>query len=437
MVKNINQAFPGMSTGDIIDLMRTQGPENRKFDYSLAPQPVDFKEYDQSLLSNLIGQDPLFDVYKNQGLLDPHNIQPYKNDPFRDPTSTEYEKNLLADAQSTYGYTRPQNNQVSFIDKLEEFGNKPTGPLRGASIMDDAYLDAESYITQVAKPGGETRRLTNREKINQDLNSPYDWRRQGARQDIFGSYTSPEDIAKYPDIYGEYKPGFDKSAWPVEPTITERNKQIAETIGHEARHHLLHPVAERYTSQIIGDDDSFPGYYDKEESLNRMLDFQAYNNPGIYSTIYDDMEMPRNLTNRYTDSLSNAADAFTAEMLGGDVNFGITKLTDAKKFGMLRNMLNRQKAGKTIPTNNLHTLQAQTAAQEKAKMAGQVAAAQNASDRQNIQNIQKYTGSSLSDHRMSQPASQRNYTGAGKSGMGRNNPYYADGGIASMFTRRG
>jgi hypothetical protein len=100
-------------------------------------------------------------------------------------------------------------------------------------------------------------------------------------------------------------------------------------------------------------------------------------------------------------------------------------------------MLARKEAGKKYSKRNLEKLQAQTAAQEKARMAGQVAAAQNASDRQNIQNIQNYTGRSLSDHRMSQPASQRNYTGAGKSGMGRNNPYYADGGIASMFTRRG
>ena len=108
-----------------------------------------------------------------------------------------------------------------------------------------------------------------------------------------------------------------------------------------------------------------------------------------------------------------------------------------RRTSRIANMLARKEAGKKYSKRNLEKLQAQTAAQEKARMAGQVAAAQNASDRQNIQNIQNYTGRSLSDHRMSQPASQRNYTGAGKSGMGRNNPYYADGGIASMFTRRG
>ena len=108
-----------------------------------------------------------------------------------------------------------------------------------------------------------------------------------------------------------------------------------------------------------------------------------------------------------------------------------------RRTSRIANMLARKEAGKKYSKRNLEKLQAQTAAQEKARMAGQVAAAQNASDRQNIQNIQNYTGRSLSDHRMSQPASQRNYTGAGKSGMGRNNPYYADGGLASLFTRRG
>ena len=103
----------------------------------------------------------------------------------------------------------------------------------------------------------------------------------------------------------------------------------------------------------------------------------------------------------------------------------------------IANMLARKEANKKYSISNLKRLQEQEAAQEKARMAGQVAAAQNDRDRQNIQNIQNYTGRSLSDYRMSQPASQRNYTGAGKSGMGRNNPYYADGGLASMFTRRG
>jgi hypothetical protein len=108
-----------------------------------------------------------------------------------------------------------------------------------------------------------------------------------------------------------------------------------------------------------------------------------------------------------------------------------------RRTSRIAKMLARKEAKKNYSKKNLKRLQDQEAAQEKARMAGQVAAAQNASDRQNIQNIQNYTGRSLSDHRMSQPASQRNYTGAGKSGMGRNNPYYADGGLASLFTRRG
>ena len=41
-------------------------------------------------------------------------------------------------------------------------------------------------------------------------------------------------------------------------------------------------------------------------------------------------------------------------------------------------------------------------------------------DRGNITNVQDYTGKKLSDYRMSRPASERNFTGHGKSGMGRN-----------------
>jgi hypothetical protein len=66
-------------------------------------------------------------------------------------------------------------------------------------------------------------------------------------------------------------------------------------------------------------------------------------------------------------------------------------------------------------------------------------------DARNTAKIEAYTGQKMSDYRASRPRSERNYTGAGKSGMGRDNPYYAhggrvryaNGGLASLFTRRG
>ena len=52
-------------------------------------------------------------------------------------------------------------------------------------------------------------------------------------------------------------------------------------------------------------------------------------------------------------------------------------------------------------------------------MDAQQAQATSAADLQNIKNIQEYTGQGLSDYRMSRPASERQFTGHGKSGMGR------------------
>jgi hypothetical protein len=73
-------------------------------------------------------------------------------------------------------------------------------------------------------------------------------------------------------------------------------------------------------------------------------------------------------------------------------------------------------------------------------MEAQQAQATSAADLQNIKNIQKHTGQGLSGYRMSRPASERQFTGHGKSGMGRDkSELMASGGragLATMFTRR-
>jgi hypothetical protein len=82
-------------------------------------------------------------------------------------------------------------------------------------------------------------------------------------------------------------------------------------------------------------------------------------------------------------------------------------------------------------------------AQEKAQ---QLRNAKDAADKANIQNIQNYTGQELSGYRMDRPASERGFTGRGKSGMGRDpsdkmarggRVRFSDGGLATLFTRRG
>ena len=103
-----------------------------------------------------------------------------------------------------------------------------------------------------------------------------------------------------------------------EPTITERNKRIGETIGHEARHQLLGKNPEFYEDI----DDSLVANIgatgtNKHEILNRMLDFQAYNDPDVYDSIYGEMhgDMPRHLYSPIADKFSDQATAFTNKML--------------------------------------------------------------------------------------------------------------------------
>ena len=279
---------------------------------------------DYNLLKSYIGDDPLYNLYEQgwQGLLDPGNIKPFSADPLaKDMTKTQ----LAGLQHSLKGYTySPSVGGTSlYISHLDQFGNQPVGPLYGKAIMDEPYLDREVFATEVIKPGGETRNLTKREEITRALNSRFKSTREMALSDIFGRYTNPQDIIDFPDIYGKNVPGYEGAQWFDQPTITARNKQIAETIGHEARHQLLHTpeFTEKYVDPLPeGDFDrgrNFPGYFDKEESLNRMLDFQAYNrgDGNIYDVIYDDMGMPRNLTNRFTDALSENATKFTNEIL--------------------------------------------------------------------------------------------------------------------------
>jgi len=110
-----------------------------------------------------------------------------------------------------------------------------------------------------------------------------------------------------------------------------------------------------------------------------------------------------------------------------------------RRTSRIANMRQRLDKDKKISHKNLHEL----VRQEKAQ---QLRDAKDAADRANIQNIQNYTGRELSGYRMSRPASERGFTGHGKSGMGRDpddrmarggRVGYANGGLASLFTRRG
>ena len=282
---------------------------------------------DYNLLEHYIGKDPLYNLYKERGLFDPGappvqegNILPYSADERWEKLTAE---DLAHQKRHTHGYTYPHNmgpldnpeyDTRLFINNLEQFGNTPSGPLYGKSIMDDAWLDSEGWQKIQSKPGGEQRYLTQREMITNALNADDAWEKESALAPIFGYYISPEDVLNHPDIYGTeagYGGGF-------QPTITERNKQIAETIGHEARHQLLakHPQFEQgIPRSLLTNIDKT--YTDDHELLTRMLDFQAYNDPTIYDNIYGDMhgDMPRHLGSPIADAFYDQGTAFTDFML--------------------------------------------------------------------------------------------------------------------------
>jgi len=244
---------------------------------------------DINLLNSITGNDPLIDVYRNQGLFDEGNILPYSADP-KVATDPAWAKEMY---NESIGYTRPYGSESSlYIRDIDKFGMQPTGPLYGAPIMDTDYLNREAFEGKaigVDKFGNEiTRPQTNEELMTFYLNAPQPWKR-------------------------------DFPHWMVEqnPTITERNKQIGETIGHEARHQLLGENPQFYEDI----DDSLVSNIgatgeDKHEILNRMLDFQAYNDPDVYTAIYDQMhgDMPRHLYSPIADKFYNQATAFTNYM---------------------------------------------------------------------------------------------------------------------------
>jgi len=308
----------------------------------------------EDLLEYYIGKDPLFDVYKEKGLIDPSNIKPYEQDPRKiaEPWKLAPAKRRT----SGYTYSRDKNDPSLYVKSIDKFGMQPSGPLYGKSIMDDEWLDKWSYSTKdmgVDKFGNVLERdISNREEITADLNLPEGrYSRKNALSSIFGLYTDPAklywdnaDTRLREDEIPGYPGGY-------RPTITERNKELAEIIGHEARHQVAGAGQTGYETDEQGnyiypdfkvprqafseDLPAFPGK-SKSEMLNRMLDFQAGSTDvsDIYEDVYGSeyitgtqggkytdtfgkeiLGMPRQLTSYQADALSDQADAFTAAML--------------------------------------------------------------------------------------------------------------------------
>jgi len=261
---------------------------------------------DYNLLESIIGKDPLYNTYKEKGLFDAGaapvqsgNILPYSADKIweGDPVGLEKKKS------STHGYTYPYHTDTRlFVDDLNKF-NPPKAPLYDAASMmsaaDETFIDNPSTK--------HTGKAIGVDKFGKIQYAPISWKEYFTR----AGRITPETME------GEFGGTETQGLWSGQ-TITEKNKQIAETIGHEARHQLLakHPQFEEGIPESLLTNIDKTGT-DTHELLNRMLDFQAYNDPRIYNDIYDDMhgDMPRHLGSPIADAFYDQGTAFTNEML--------------------------------------------------------------------------------------------------------------------------
>ena len=157
---------------------------------------------------------------------------------------------------------------------------------------------------------------------------------------------------------------------------------------------------------------------------------------GGIGNMFEDRQLTGDVMDEYGNMYS-AADLNKMNAKGG--YYTEAARSARRRTSRIANMRQRLEDDKKISHKNLHKL----VAQEKAQ---QLRDAKNAADRANIQNIQNYTGKELSGYRMSRPPSERGFTGHGKSGMGRDpkdkmarggRVRFANGGLASLFTRRG
>ena len=188
------------------------------------------------------------------------------------------------------------------------------------------------------------------------------------------------------------------------------------------------------------------------DDIGRIVNTGDYNTPeGVMAGYNLDKVTDKTFTDRI-DTIGNTLQdkyGLSKEQVQGLVDGTLSeeeidevnKLGFNKTMGTTTNLISQIRNVKIAQDNimNQKSIAAKMAEQQRqAKEAEDARKIQQSglTDLGNIRKIQEYTGRELSDYRMSQPASQRNYTGAGKTGMGRDNPYYAKGGLATMFKKK-
>jgi len=286
---------------------------------------------DINLLKSLIGDtNPLYNIYEEEGLFDEGNILPYEADTIWG-NDLEGLKDWKDEAR---GYTRsgdispmyseydretgvgtlapPEYDTRLFIRDLEKF-KKPQAPLYNAPGMTSGLYE---NITDFP--------------LNRFEGRPVGVDKFGRMQyaPMSKMEAAIEDYGPNPGTYSPTGLWEGRSYSPIwnAPTITEKNKEIAGVIGHEAGHQLLgrnpeffRNIDRTYVVNEEGEEGDFAG---REELLTRMLDFQAKRSSKIYNNIYEQIHgkkyiqsMPRHLYSPIADKYSDQATAFTDYIL--------------------------------------------------------------------------------------------------------------------------
>ena len=212
-------------------------------------------------LSRLLKNDPLYETYKDKGLLDWNNIKSFDQD--KRKTAEEIEKMK----SSAWGYTRPWTSDKSlFIADIDKFDPTWTPGWTGDS-------DQERLNERIAETIGHEARHQVLGNVD-NRGAPWGWQGQTMwtgdpySQKVEGKLTMDENspYSKYMD-----EGGLDYEGYSTPMT--------------------------------------------SHELLTRMGDYQSYNDPRVYKDIYGKIHgwMPEHLTSNVANKFYDAAEQFTKD----------------------------------------------------------------------------------------------------------------------------
>ena len=212
-------------------------------------------------LSRLLKNDPLYETYKNKGLLDWNNIKSFDQD--KRKTAEEIEKMK----SSAWGYTRPWTSDESlFIANIDKFDPTWTPGWTGDS-------DQERLNERIAETIGHEARHQVLGNVN-NRGEPWGWQGQ--------------------------------TMWTGDPYSQDVETEL--TMSENSP----------YSKYMDEGGLKYQGYstpMTSHELLTRMGDYQSYNDPRVYEDIYGNVHgwMPEHLTSDVANKFYDAAEQFTKD----------------------------------------------------------------------------------------------------------------------------